>query len=156
MHSSHNEQVDPRRIYGRDGNPAESGLDLSRDVRHPTQIATNGTDSLSDVGAFFFGEEETQLVTAPCLAGIVEIADRLFPFDMAEKWDNCGIQVGDPGRNVRSIAFSLDPTPQTVRFAADHSCQLLVTHHPVLLEPVRTITTELFQAELCSTLLAWG
>jgi GTP cyclohydrolase I len=81
------------------------------------------------------------LVTAPCLAGIVEIADRLFPFDMAEKWDNCGIQIGDPRRTVHSIAFSLDPTPQTVRFAADHSCQLLITHHPVLLEPVRIITT---------------
>jgi GTP cyclohydrolase I len=81
-------------------------------------------------------------VTAPCLSGIVEIANRLFPFDMAEKWDNCGIQIGDPRRTVRSIAFSLDPTPQTVQFAADRSCQLLITHHPVLLEPVRTVTTD--------------
>jgi len=81
-------------------------------------------------------------VNEPCLAGIVEVANRLFPFDMAEKWDNCGIQIGDPARAVRSIAFSLDPTPQTVQFAADHSCQLLITHHPVLLEPIRNITTD--------------
>jgi GTP cyclohydrolase I len=82
------------------------------------------------------------LVTAPCLAGIVEIANRLFPFDMAEKWDNCGIQIGHVHRPVRSIAFSLDPTFQTVQFALDHFCQLLITHHPLLLEPVRTVTTD--------------
>jgi len=61
---------------------------------------------------------------------------------MAEKWDNCGIQIGALGRTIQSIAFSLDPTPQTVRFAADHSCQLLITHHPVLLEPLRRVTTD--------------
>jgi dinuclear metal center YbgI/SA1388 family protein len=76
------------------------------------------------------------------LSGIVEIANRLFPFDMAEKWDNCGIQIGNPGATITSIAFSLDPTPETVRFAENHSCQLLITHHPVFLEPFRNVTTE--------------
>ncbi len=75
----------------------------------------------------------------PTLSQIVEIADRLFPFDTAENWDNCGIQIGDPARQIRSVAVSLDPTPQTVAFASDHSCQLLLTHHPVLLEPIRSL-----------------
>jgi len=69
----------------------------------------------------------------------VEIADRLFPFQEAEPWDNVGIQIGNPERLIDSVAFSLDPTPQTVEFAARNLCQLLVTHHPVLLEPVRSI-----------------
>jgi GTP cyclohydrolase I len=75
----------------------------------------------------------------PSLSQIVEIADRLFPFHEAEPWDNCGIQIGDPDRSVNAIAFSLDPSPPTVHFAADHNCQLLITHHPVLLEPIRNI-----------------
>lgn len=93
-------------------------------------------------GPSFPTEQEKEPVTQPCLSGIVEIANRLFPFEMAEKWDNCGIQIGNPERTVSSIAFSLDPTPQTVRFAANHSCQLLITHHPVFLEPFRSITTD--------------
>ncbi len=81
-------------------------------------------------------------VMGQCLWDIVEIANRLFPFDIAEPWDNCGIQIGDPTRRVNSIAFSLDATPQTVKFAAASSCELLVTHHPVLLEPFRNIVAD--------------
>jgi GTP cyclohydrolase I len=83
--------------------------------------------------------EGKKSLSFPTLSRIVEIADRLFPFDAAETWDNCGIQIGDPSRLIRSIAFSLDPTPQTVSFASDRSCQLLITHHPVLLEPIRNL-----------------
>jgi len=81
-------------------------------------------------------------VMGQCLSDIVEIANRLFPFEIAEPWDNCGIQIGDPTRRVNSIAFSLDATPQTVKFAAASSCELLVTHHPVLLEPFRNIVAD--------------
>jgi len=78
-------------------------------------------------------------VSAETLSSILQIADRLFPFSGAEPWDNCGIQIGDPNRPIRAIAFSLDPTPETVKFASESSCELLITHHPVLLEPVRHI-----------------
>jgi dinuclear metal center YbgI/SA1388 family protein len=82
------------------------------------------------------------VVMGQCLSDIVDIANRLFPFDIAEPWDNCGIQIGDPTRRVNSIAFSLDATPQTVKFASASSCELLVTHHPVLLEPFRNIVAD--------------
>jgi dinuclear metal center YbgI/SA1388 family protein len=76
------------------------------------------------------------------VAKILEIADRLYPFAEAESWDNCGLQLGDPSRMVRRIAFALDPTPTTVKFAADNSCELLVTHHPLMLEPLRSIRAD--------------
>jgi GTP cyclohydrolase I len=78
----------------------------------------------------------------PCLAEIVEIADRLYPFELSEKWDNCGIQVGDGSRIVRSIAVSLNATPETVAFARQHDCELLITHHPLILDPIKNIDTE--------------
>jgi dinuclear metal center YbgI/SA1388 family protein len=78
-------------------------------------------------------------VNAPRLSRIVEIAEKLFPFDAAEAWDNSGIQIGNPDRSITAIAFSLDPTSKTLKFARDHSCQLLITHHPVLTEPVLNI-----------------
>ena len=81
-------------------------------------------------------------MSEPSLSQIVEIADRLFPFESAETWDNCGVQIGDPDRTIRAVAFSLDATPQTVKFAADHSCDLLITHHPVLLEPLHRIVPD--------------
>ena len=92
-------------------------------------------------------------MSAVLLSQIVEIADRLYPFHEAEPWDNIGIQIGNPDRTIQSVAFSLDPTPQTVEFAAKNSCQLLVTHHPVILDPIRSIKSD----NLCGrTLLAAG
>ena len=85
------------------------------------------------------------------LSQIIDIADQLFPFDLAEPWDNCGIQIGDPDRTISSIAFSLDATPQTVAFASQRACELLITHHPVLLNPIGRIVAD----NLCGlTLLA--
>lgn len=81
-------------------------------------------------------------MTGASLAQIMEVADHLYPFEQAESWDNCGIQIGDRARIVTAIAFSLDATPQTIAFAADHRCELLITHHPVLIEPVRSVCYE--------------
>ncbi len=78
-------------------------------------------------------------MSAAYLSQIIEIADKLFPFDTAEKWDNCGIQIGDPDRYITAVAFSLDSTPRTVKFARDNDCQLLITHHPVIIEPILRI-----------------
>ncbi len=78
-------------------------------------------------------------MSAACLSRIVEIADKLFPFDSAEEWDNCGIQIGNPDRQITAVAFSLDSTPRAIEFARKNSCELLITHHPVLTEPVLRI-----------------
>lgn len=81
-------------------------------------------------------------MTDVTLARIVEIADNLFPFHEAEPWDNSGLQVGELAAPVRAVAFSLDPTPATLGFAEDQGCDLLITHHPVFLDPPRRITTD--------------
>lgn len=75
------------------------------------------------------------------LSKVLELADRLFPFSLAEPWDNIGLQIGDPYMPVSSVAFGLDATPRTVDFAVSRKCNLLVTHHPITIEAVRTVTT---------------
>lgn len=80
----------------------------------------------------------------PTLSHILQLADKLFPFTNTEPWDNSGVQIGDLSRSVTAIAFSLDPSVKAVNFAAENNCDLLVTHHPVLLNPIkRVITSEL-------------
>jgi dinuclear metal center YbgI/SA1388 family protein len=83
-------------------------------------------------------------MTCVSLSRIVEISDNMFSFSHAEKWDNCGIQIGDPSAIISSIAFALDPTPKTIHFASENLCNLLITHHPLLLESVKTIRADDF------------
>ncbi|MGB9616038.1 MAG: Nif3-like dinuclear metal center hexameric protein, partial [Desulfomonilaceae bacterium] len=82
------------------------------------------------------------------LARLVEIADTLYPFDLAEPWDNVGIQIGDPDRIVERIAFSLDPSPCALEFAARNHCRLLVTHHPILLSPINRLVAHEYPARV--------
>lgn len=52
--------------------------------------------------------------------------------------------MGDLGRPVRAAAFSLDATPRTIDTAAHHACDLLITHHPLIMESLRSITADEF------------
>ncbi len=62
------------------------------------------------------------------------------PPDVAWDHDNVGLQYGDPTMRVRGILVSLDPTETSVLEAAARGANLLVTHHPLLLRPVRAVT----------------
>ncbi len=78
-------------------------------------------------------------MTALRVRDILALTDSLFPFDFAEKWDNCGLQIGSPDQIVEGIVVSLDPSAEAVEFTARSAAQLLVTHHPLLLKPLKQI-----------------
>jgi len=64
----------------------------------------------------------------------------LYPPDLAEDWDNVGLQAGDPGSTVTRVLVSLDPTEEAVAQALRRNCQALLTHHPLILRPLKNIT----------------
>ncbi len=76
---------------------------------------------------------------------VEELQDALFarfPREHAEQWDRPGLSVGDPLAQVGTVACALDPTPTNVRAAADLGANVLVTHHPVFLEPPAVLTPQ--------------
>lgn len=58
-----------------------------------------------------------------------------FPAEDAESWDRTGLIVGDPDAEITGIAIALDPTVAAVRAAKACGANVLLTHHPVFLEP---------------------
>ncbi len=74
------------------------------------------------------------------LSDIVGIINKIAPIALAEPWDNPGLQVGDPGGDVSRIMVALDPTPDVIDAALASSCQLLVTHHPLIFKPLKTLS----------------
>ena len=63
------------------------------------------------------------------------------PPGLAESWDNPGLQVGDPTMEISRIMVALDATPIVIQSALSSSCQLLLTHHPLIFKPQKTIST---------------
>ncbi|MDR3567872.1 MAG: Nif3-like dinuclear metal center hexameric protein [Syntrophobacteraceae bacterium] len=68
--------------------------------------------------------------------------DSWAPFRFAESWDNCGLQVGNPQSSLTRVLVALDPSTPVLIEARDLGCECLVTHHPLLLHPLRAIRTD--------------
>lgn len=75
------------------------------------------------------------------LSDIVGIINKIAPPALAEEWDNVGLQVGDPASGIERIMVALDPCPEAVDAAINNSCQLLLTHHPLIFKPLKRIAT---------------
>lgn len=89
-----------------------------------------------------------------CVGDIVRVMEQLAPKVLAEEWDNCGLQLGSARRPVHKIWVALDPLPAVVLAAADQKVDLLITHHPLLLRPLRSIDVETPTGKIIETALA--
>lgn len=59
----------------------------------------------------------------------------MFPASAAESWDRTGMLVGDPEDEITAVAVALDPGIDAIDFASEHGANVLVTHHPLFLQP---------------------
>lgn len=69
----------------------------------------------------------------------LEMIDGIAPFRLAEKWDNCGLQTGDPDWPVRRILVCLDVSPDVLSAAKDLECDLILSHHPLMMAPEKSL-----------------
>jgi len=76
------------------------------------------------------------------LKDIIPILERIAPPELAEQWDNSGLQIGAPATEIRSILVAMDITGGVVREAERRDACLIVTHHPLLFHPLKQILTQ--------------
>lgn len=76
----------------------------------------------------------------------VATLERLFaglaPGEWAQKWDRVGLMVGSPHWEVTKVAIALDPEPQLIDAAIEAGADLLITHHPLIFNPLTKIETD--------------
>lgn len=70
---------------------------------------------------------------------IIEYTERIAPSDMAEGWDNVGLLAGSGEAEVSRVMLALDITADVVREAAEKGAQLIISHHPVIFEPLMSL-----------------
>jgi len=73
---------------------------------------------------------------------IYSYVDRLAPFATQMDFDNAGFLVGRGDRRADRVLVALDITGPVVREAEELGCQLILSHHPVIFHPARSITDE--------------
>jgi len=63
------------------------------------------------------------------------------PFFLQESYDNSGLQWGDPEQDVKKVLVCLDFTQQSLETAAKENAGLIISHHPPLFKPLKSINT---------------
>jgi len=71
-----------------------------------------------------------------------EIMEELAPLDYAYQWDNSGLQLGSPLRPVNKIMVTLTVTEAVVDSAVKSNVDLIISHHPLIFQPIRSIRTD--------------
>jgi dinuclear metal center YbgI/SA1388 family protein len=72
----------------------------------------------------------------PTVCEIWNVLSKWAPPELAEQWDNIGLQVGDPNAPVQRLIVALDATESVLEAAAVRQAQMVLTHHPLLFRPV--------------------
>lgn len=70
---------------------------------------------------------------------IFDFLESKFPTDTACDFDNVGILVGDGNSVVTKALIALDCTALTVKEAVENGCNLIITHHPVIYNPLKNV-----------------
>lgn len=84
----------------------------------------------------------------PTVTEIADFLQEFAPLRLAESWDNVGLLVGDPARQIERIMTCLTITRQTALEAIDDGAELIVAHHPLPFRPVKRITTATTDGEI--------
>ena len=74
------------------------------------------------------------------VSDILAYMEQLAPSYMKMDWDNVGLLCGDPDQQVTKILVALDPFEDTVREAQEIGAQLVLTHHPLIFRPCKSVT----------------
>lgn len=73
---------------------------------------------------------------------IFDYLNSLYPVNTACDFDNPGILVGDKSAEVQRAVISLDCTDSSIEKAVENRCQLIITHHPVIFEPLKNVLSD--------------
>lgn len=71
---------------------------------------------------------------------IVDELENIAPPDLADEGDKIGLQVGALSAQVQKICVAVDTSPSVINSAIENKAELLVTHHPLIFHPLRSVT----------------
>lgn len=73
---------------------------------------------------------------------IFAYVDSIAPFGLQMDFDNAGFLVGRGEAQVERVLVALDITEEVVAEAVELGCQLIVSHHPVIFHPAKSVTDQ--------------
>jgi dinuclear metal center YbgI/SA1388 family protein len=73
---------------------------------------------------------------------IAEKIKKIVPLKLAQDWDNVGLLIGDPQRNVKNILLTIDVTSEVLAEAKKLKTDLIISYHPVIWDGLKKINRD--------------
>jgi dinuclear metal center YbgI/SA1388 family protein len=73
---------------------------------------------------------------------IAAAVEEIVPLKLAQDWDNVGLLIGDPQRNVNNILLTIDITAGVLAEAKQLKTDLILSYHPVIWDGLKKITAD--------------
>ena len=90
------------------------------------------------------------------VAQITEAVERIAPVSLAEEWDNCGLQAGDPEAEANRVLVALTPLPEVFDEAEEKGADFLLFHHPLIFGPLKKVVTSSYPGTLLARAIRNG
>ena len=71
---------------------------------------------------------------------ILQFFETFAPVGTAMDFDNCGLLVGDKNTAVTKVLVTLDITAEVAEEANKLGCELIISHHPVIFNPIKRLS----------------
>lgn len=85
------------------------------------------------------------------LSDIYNKLDLFSPFELQEKWDNSGLQIGSMNDEVSEIVLSLDLDDELILQAKEGT--LFITHHPLIFSKLTALDFDTYPANMIKKLM---
>ncbi len=73
---------------------------------------------------------------------ILNYIEGIAPSSLKKEWDNVGLLCGRKDRVVTKVLVALDPFEHVCHEAKDVGAELIVTHHPLIFDPLKAVTED--------------
>ncbi|MDD2495257.1 MAG: Nif3-like dinuclear metal center hexameric protein [Tissierellia bacterium] len=87
------------------------------------------------------------------LKSIIELINDNLKLKIPEKWDNSGLQIGDYSNDIKNIMLILDLDKNAVEFSVLNNIDLIITHHPFIFSPLKSIDFSTYDGKLIRDLI---
>ncbi len=74
------------------------------------------------------------------LKDLCSYLDSVVPLSFQESYDNSGLQAGSPENEISSALVTLDVTEEVLLEAEHSGCNVIVSHHPLIFNGLKSIT----------------
>ena len=82
------------------------------------------------------------------LKNLCSYLDSAVPLSFQEEYDNSGLQVGIPEKEISSALLTLDVTEDVLNEAVYAGCDLIIFHHPLIFKGIKSLTGKSFTEKI--------